>query len=340
MLTRIGCTPTFGKRVLTNDCVNDHEGDWEHINVIINSQDPSTASIVGIDYYFHKKTTYAYQSGDYYVIDNTHPVVFVGGYCSVAGNSGPGSHGSYPVKGRWSDIGKLDADEDVHGDGRYIHHTGLDVFVLPHNPNVIDYMRNKKMCWLKANIPWGHWDVEMKHDWLEFIWELGNAPPVGPYYNAYDENTEKGKAWIQTGSISGDYDTYNENWPYRPVTNSDWNPPSVVTAPEPPELIGANRSGSQVTLSWTNKSGTAGTKIYYSQEPRFDRFYEYNGTGLSEGNSPIVINSSTINSYTLHGLSGSYYFALRSYNSNGESWFSNELIATKIRDLFAFRVHS
>ena len=38
------------------------------------------------------------------------------------------------------------------------------------------------------------------------------------------------------------------------------------------------------------------------------------------------MNSSSTNSITLNGLSSeTYYFALRSFNGNGESWFSNEL---------------
>ena len=40
-----------------NDFVNDHEGDWEHINVIISSQIPDEASIESVQYYFHEKWT-------------------------------------------------------------------------------------------------------------------------------------------------------------------------------------------------------------------------------------------------------------------------------------------
>ena len=110
-----------------NDCANKHEGDWEHINVIVSNQNPDLASITKIDYYFHHKVYTAYSG--YHLVDGTHPVVFVGGKVTVI-QSGTGSHGSYPIPGNWVDIGPLSTDEDVHFDsggtylyaGRYIPH--------------------------------------------------------------------------------------------------------------------------------------------------------------------------------------------------------------------------
>ncbi len=38
-----------------NDFQNNHEGDWQHINVIVDSHNPDNATLVGIDYNFHEK---------------------------------------------------------------------------------------------------------------------------------------------------------------------------------------------------------------------------------------------------------------------------------------------
>ena len=180
------------------------------------------------------------------------------------------------------------------------------------------------MSWLKANIPWGNLEVDQVGDWIEsFNYlplipdDIGNNAPPGPYYNA------DGQAWHNTGAISGHYDSYS-NIPQQ----VSWSAPSVQTPPSPPILENIVRAGSEVTLTWTNPSDNQGTKIYYSTSPRFDRFYNYDGTGLSEGDSPITISNPSQTSITLHNLDNQgYFFALRSYNNHGESWFSNELSA-------------
>ena len=307
-----------------NDGTNKHEGDWEHINVQISSQNPLNAEIVKIDYYSHYNVIpdLIEPNVDFFVIDNTHPVVFVAGHTAFGQESGEGSHGSYPCIGRWPDINVLDIDEDVNGGGRYISYKEIETYVLPHNIDVIDYNQNKNLCWLKANIPWGHWHIDSKLAWIEYIGlNAHSTPPKGPYYSA------NGKAWKYTRTCDGEYDHYNNWCQYDPVTASGWSAPLVQKPPAPPMLVQVQRiSTTQAELTWNNPSGTSGTKIYYSNDPRFDRFYEYVGTGLSEGNSPIIINSSTINTKVLNNLNaGPYYFALRSFNNNGTSWYSNEI---------------
>ena len=83
-----------------------------------------------------------------------------------------------------------------------------------------------------------------------------------------------------------------------------------------------------VSFTWSeNPSSEAidGYKLYYrtgtSGPP-------YNGTGASEGSSPVAIGNVT--SFTLHGLSETetYYFVLTAYRGDQESAYTNELVFT------------
>lgn len=101
-----------------NDYINNHEGDWEHVNVWVNSQDPSTASIVKVEYYFHKKYLVRYP-GSFEVDDATHPRVYVGG---ERPSWAPGVHsgGNYPEAKYWIDAGEVGVNEYVNGSGPVI----------------------------------------------------------------------------------------------------------------------------------------------------------------------------------------------------------------------------
>ncbi|MBN2808505.1 MAG: fibronectin type III domain-containing protein [Deltaproteobacteria bacterium] len=101
-----------------------------------------------------------------------------------------------------------------------------------------------------------------------------------------------------------------------------------------PSLVGA----AQVTLAWDHncESNLAGYKLYYqvgfSGPP-------YNGIGLEQGNSPLVIPLVSLSdrNYPEIKLTGlavggeSYYFVVTAYNDEGdESSFSNEVSYTVI----------
>ena len=88
-------------------------------------------------------------------------------------------------------------------------------------------------------------------------------------------------------------------------------------------------SARDVTLAWDANSETdiAGYKIYYGKIPGGP----YNGSGSSDGASPIVVSlSSLLNpsspEFTVHGLPrGTYCFVTTAYDTEGlESLYSNE----------------
>ena len=198
-----------------NAFLNNHEGDWEHINVEITSDDPNSAEIASVVYYFH----HLYQSAeitqieaeqqsqtdfDCYITNKTHPVVFVGGYAKedvhgFSGAEGFSSHGSYPVHGHWNNMDPeyffgtevVDIDEHVDGLGKWISWADIvaetrdDILgvVLLKELGFYDYdtALGKAKSWLKADIWWGHEMVDSPGDWLVGLGkDVGNKAPRGP----------------------------------------------------------------------------------------------------------------------------------------------------------------
>jgi hypothetical protein len=111
-----------------NAAANRHEGDWPGIVVTLDSQNPSQANIVSVQFNFHGEKTIRtipvtfyvslaealsvhefWNDGNgnpafankYFVIDGTHPVTFGGGKTDYYGVRGWGSHAQYPCPGTW-----------------------------------------------------------------------------------------------------------------------------------------------------------------------------------------------------------------------------------------------
>lgn len=216
-----------------NDWVNNHEGDWEHINVVVSSQDPATAKIEYVDYYFHHHVKECTQPGvDFFVDNQTHPVVFVGGHGSKAGHSGEGSHGSYSVKGYWNDAASAALgyyiNEDIDGSGEFLSYKGFDLKMIPNRDEIV-YGRDPDLYWMRSNILWGHRDVDSIADWAEFSpkYELGNSPPIGPnFHNAWNNTGENPKGGTPE---SYEYKKYTKTPPHSPATNSGYTIPKVGT---------------------------------------------------------------------------------------------------------------
>ncbi|MCK5515680.1 MAG: fibronectin type III domain-containing protein [Desulfobulbaceae bacterium] len=91
--------------------------------------------------------------------------------------------------------------------------------------------------------------------------------------------------------------------------------------------------GKDITFQWTaNPEPLVGYKLYYTT--RDDNTPPYDGTGITEGISPIPIIGQTTTTYTVTGLSDTetYHFALTAYDENGESDYSATVTVTP--DLF------
>ena len=92
------------------------------------------------------------------------------------------------------------------------------------------------------------------------------------------------------------------------------------------------RSTLDITLQWdaSTSANVAGYKIYYKVDSSEE---SYDGKGLKEGDSPIMIPLAKLNDtrnprFTIHGLRKDtmYFFAVTAYSTNGqESPSSNEI---------------
>lgn len=163
-----------------NCWANDHEGDWEHINVRITSVDPAHAGLAEVVYYFHKwyKTIPA-ASEELKITEGTHPVVYVGGQPHewIADNF-EASGASYWTTGKFPRVGELESvtERVVAGEDSKIcrpeDFTKVWIGKTEANPEA---------WWL--NFP-GHWGRVSKY--LQPTHpesELGEGPPCGPWHH-------------------------------------------------------------------------------------------------------------------------------------------------------------
>jgi len=166
---------------------------------------------------------------------------------------------------------------------------------------------------------------------VSFQWTPNQEPVSGYklYYQTGDEATEpfngagvaEGDSPIILGDVSSfivtglsDQQTYHfALTAFNEHGESDLSP-VVTIGPGPVNT-------KDVSFSWRpNEDSVTGYKLYYKIGGNID--LPFDGTGLNEGPSPILV--STGSSFTVSGLSPdtTYHFALTAYNDYGESEFS------------------
>ncbi|MFQ5771636.1 MAG: hypothetical protein ACE5HX_13950, partial [bacterium] len=200
-----------------------HEGDLPSIRITVNTQDPSIAGIVSVSYPIHGmasvrtiKVTYdqllaqsfAGQTfnddgndnpafaNKYFVINQTHPVTFGGGFLSNYGVWGYGSHAQYPTPGKWvrTEVpvvvvlnefvvagGSIDLETVPFNFNNY-----QNIKIIPPRQYVIDNLRrDPNFNWLVFGGWWGHWrslptagDRLIIVDILDFISEILDFIPL------------------------------------------------------------------------------------------------------------------------------------------------------------------
>jgi hypothetical protein len=185
-----------------NAAANRHEGDWEHVNVVVSCANPENSKLIEVVYYYHRN--YMIET-DPELYNNFHPLVYVGGYTSSFGINGHGTHASYPKPGEYVVLEKASyrVIEKVDGNGLLINFDNYrNVVILPslnifkYNETVMDNNGND-LHWLKYNALWGYpSSYPTAFDWqsniinffadvlffgyVEPVEELGNLAPVGP----------------------------------------------------------------------------------------------------------------------------------------------------------------
>ncbi|HEY0712045.1 MAG TPA: hypothetical protein VGF45_05190 [Polyangia bacterium] len=141
-----------------NEWVNHHEGDWEHIQIVLNgpSRIEPGANFVPVDYhyFFHefqmstkdvKRVASANPEGD-------HPVVYVGGRGDWFGYGGELSGGSYPQPGRYAgsafSVSWLSPEEDTSQTERFLAASDFQLILLP-EPSRLDAKKSPELSWLR-----------------------------------------------------------------------------------------------------------------------------------------------------------------------------------------------
>jgi opacity protein-like surface antigen len=187
-----------------NDHVGNHEGDWEHINVVLS---PDRSDIERVHYYFHTRSVNLPQ-GKYKpeIINDTHPLVYVGGRMYnlldfpirlVAGEHNEGAHGTYPYPGEWEGSAGLGAPESVQkpdkDSSRVVPYHRFRVVLMP-EPGRIDYRNKpeiiKEWGWLLLPVRWGFPSVASFASELQM--DVGNRAPFGPPFNEAWNRTAPG----------------------------------------------------------------------------------------------------------------------------------------------------
>jgi hypothetical protein len=143
-----------------NEWINHHEGDWEHINVIVRGSSRLTNDNgwrpVGYQFFFHEFVTEPKQVVRVGGSDprEDHVVVYTGGRSRFLRWSGLQSGGSYPLPGSFENVGGgitgLRASEDVANPERFIRPEDFDVVVLP-EPERLDVGLRPELTWLRLD---------------------------------------------------------------------------------------------------------------------------------------------------------------------------------------------
>ncbi len=189
-----------------NDFIANHEGDWEHIVVVVK---PGHQAIDEVHYYFHQRSVKLPQPERRFkpeTVNGTHPVVYVGGRMYhvldypirlAAGDHNEGSHGSYPYPGEWEGVAGLGGSESVHrvdkDSLRAVAYDRFDVILTP-EPSRIDYIRRPEVlrdwAWLLLPVRWGFPVAPSAAAGIGM--DVGNRAPYGPAFNAGWNRTAPG----------------------------------------------------------------------------------------------------------------------------------------------------
>ncbi len=171
-----------------------HEGDWEHVNVIVTSLDPKGAQLLEVQFYFQGFVT----SLSSVELDGlTHPVIYVGG-------GARGSHGMYPYPGKWLGMRNGKGAERVYGNFR-VSYKDFEVNLIPDAEAVklekLSPKERGKIIWLKLNVRWGRPWMGGRGDKaiITLSADSEGYAPFGPAFST---------AWNRSGECLG-YEVYH-----------------------------------------------------------------------------------------------------------------------------------
>lgn len=208
--------------------VNNHEGDWEHVNVVLQlsgeggakfDPDSGNQTPVAYQFFFHGFSAQFFKevtrAADKNSKGGDHLVVFVGGDGTslwVPGWTGLYSGGSYPAAGRFYIAGFTD---DTTKPARFLHANDIWLIVLP-EPGEADYNKYPELSWFNVNFYAGQWVVEQNAKIVKKV--KGNDPPTHPGRKGSWNGGLGNNWWLKNAQSSFTSVSFPENWIllYRP----------------------------------------------------------------------------------------------------------------------------
>jgi hypothetical protein len=147
-----------------NEWINHHEGDWEHVNVILKGPsqlaapdgDAERFSAVGHQFFFHgwrfePEHPLRVPGADHDQAHGDHVVVFSGGRGQFLWWGGSQSGGSYPWAARFpgagGGVGPFRVADDTRHPGRFLPPQAFQVVLLP-EPDRLDARAHPELSWL------------------------------------------------------------------------------------------------------------------------------------------------------------------------------------------------
>ena len=217
-----------------------HEGDWEHVNVIVDISDEPT--LVDVHYYFHARAMRWYKRitriGD--GGDGDHPIVFGGGCGEYGDFGGCYSGGSYPWPGEYLFAAEI-IDDDTRTPIRFLHPDDIGIVIMPEVPAVATENSDHEVSWLPLEIYFGQWSVLMNPTWTR---RLGfDRPPAPPAFKESwnlpaNETTER---WAFEDDSTFTQFALPESWQvlYNPGHDTD---PLFIFGPNTPTTVSRSRN--------------------------------------------------------------------------------------------------
>jgi hypothetical protein len=191
-----------------NEWINHHEGDWEHVNVIL--QGPSDLAdhapfrAVGQQYFFHGWRCEPARTVRVTGAGGDHLVIFTGGRGQFLWWRGRQSGGSYPWPARFHGVGgglgPFRSDDDTRHPGRFLPAEAFQVVLLP-EPSRLDTGRHPELSWLRLRFFAGQSRVTTNPpltDWLG-----GGGPPLQPGVRRDWNSTVSRPRWLGRATLDG-----------------------------------------------------------------------------------------------------------------------------------------
>jgi hypothetical protein len=190
-----------------NEWLNHHEGDWEHIDVILAGPSALTAAArfrpVGFRFAFH---SFSLETDSVVRIGGTDPgedhvVVFVGGRGRMLWWQGTASGASYPLPAFYPSVGPglSSPDEDTRAPRRFIGARDFTVVQLP-EPERLDARAHPELSWLRLPFYAGQEHVSGNPPLVDRLG--GGGPPIQPAQRPTWNGRSAPRAWGHESTIA------------------------------------------------------------------------------------------------------------------------------------------